>query len=337
MNKKFFNKKKVPETIITPKNLVQSEVILDKKQTSNEKKKGQPINKLYASASPSTLKSQKKESNQKNEEPANSQVLLHSEKLETTANETPIKTEFMKTEVIKTETRTESTKIETKKPEETKFESKKSEELEQVINSPKPQKLSSTQSSDLKKKNQPGHKKGKKEKNAELLDNLIDKACETQGVEKKYLDDMEKIEECVYLTKLKNLEEKKDVQDSENTDSARIRKILNSSFDMNKDYRENFDISPEGLAKKYEKNEEKTNDKSLNNSNSATKKSKFNERKRFYSPNASFKNNTIAVDNTETSAVLLENEVWRYVKNYENQINYLKIMVYALDKKLAVK
>ena len=171
-----------------------------------------------------------------------------------------------------------------------------------------------------------------------MLDNLVDKALENQNVEKKYAEDMARIEECVYLTKLKNsVEEKKDKDnagaDSDNGDSAKIKKILNSSYDANRDYRENFDLSPEGLEKKFGKTEERTN---LNTSEGQLKKSKSKEKKRYYSPNTSFKNNNIAVDNTETSAILLENEVWRYVKNYENQINYLKLMVYALDKKLAV-
>ena len=345
LNKRFFNKKKTNET--TPKNsknLVQSEYLPEKKLASNEKKK--QANKLYTSSSPSTAKSQKKESNNAKYEEITSQTLTNSEKLESIEVSKPndIKNEILikKTEITKSEIdKNEVLKSESKKFEtfETpnKLESKqKNEEIEYIVYSPKSLKTTSntnTLSNENKKKNQPAKSQSKKtKKNAELLDSLIDKACEND-VEKKFIDDMEKIEECVYLTRLKNSEENKDKQEPENGDSEKIKKILESSYEGNKEYREHFDISPESLAKKYDKIEEK----SISNNNSVNGTTKTKEKKRFYSPNTNFKNNSIAVDNTETSAVLLENEVWRYMKNYENQIKYLKIMVYALDKKLAVE
>jgi len=236
------------------------------------------------------------------------------------------KNEVLKSESEKFETSEPFRKLETKQ---------KSEEIEYIVYSPKTLKTTSninTLSNENKKKNQPAKPQSqKKKKNAELLDSLIDKACENQELEKKFIDDMDKIDECVYLTRLKNLEENKEKQEPENGDSAKIKKIFESSYE-NKEYREQFDISPESLAKKYDRIEEKT----ISNNNSVSGSTKTKEKKRFYSPNTNFKNNSIALDTMESSAVLLDNEVGRNMKNYENQIKYLKIMVYALDKKLAV-
>lgn len=346
LNKKFFPKKKSPENTQNSKPLLQSECVPDKKNLSSDKKNPK-TNKLYASASPSTLKSQPKKEkkeepspNIKSDETVTYQTLTHSEKLDTNeiskaetsknyevAPKTDVKSDLNKSETIKADL----LKQKNETPENTKLETKKSEELEYVY-SPKTQK---TTSATLKKSVGPASKSKKAKKNEELLESLVDKALENQNVEKKFMEDMAQIDECVYLTKLKNMEEKKENTgiDSDNGESAKIKKLLNSSYDVNRDYRENFDLSPESLAKKYEKTDEKT----LNNSSEThTQKMKSKEKKRYYSPNTSFKNNTIAVDNTEASAVLLENEVWRYVKNYSTQINYLKLIVYALDKKLAV-
>lgn len=382
LNKKFFPKKKPAEN---PKPLTQTEYIPEKKTLSSDKKSPK-ANKLYASASPSTLKSQAKKDKKdeqpqtiKSEETVMYQTLTQSEKLDTNDaskaetvkhQELPAKTEertsmksdiinkseTIKSELVKSDRQkkevTETVKTETKKTEELvksdrqkkevtetiKTETKKTEELEYAY-SPKPaQKVASA----TLKRNTPGSatKSKKAKKNEELLENLVDRALENQDVEKKYAEDMAKIEECVYLTKLKNSgEERKDKDnggaDSDNGDSAKIKKILNSSYDNNRDYRENFDLSPESLEKKFGKTEERTNFMNLSGQDQV-KNSKSKEKKRYYSPNTSFKNNNIAVDNTEASAVLLENEVWRYVKNYENQIQYLKLMVYTLDKKLSV-
>ena len=386
LNKKFFPKKKAAEI---PKPLTQTEYLPEKKTLSSDKKSPK-ANKLYASASPSTLKSQPKKDkkdeqpqNIKSEETVMYQTLTQSEKLDTNdaskaetvkhqdiptkteeklRNETSMKSdiisksETIKSELVKSDRQkrevTETIKSETKKSEELvksdkqkkeitetmKTETKKTEELEYAY-SPKPvQKVASA----TLKRNTPGSatKSKKAKKNEELLENLVDRALENQGVETKYAEDMAKIEECVYLTKLKNSgEERKEKDnggaDSDNGDSAKIKKILNSSYDANRDYRENFDLSPESLEKKFGRTEERTNLMNISGQDQI-KNSKSKEKKRYYSPNTSFKNNNIAVDNTEASAILLENEVWRYVKNYENQIQYLKLMVYALDKKLSV-
>lgn len=260
--------------------------------------------------------------------------MRNSEVLRSDMNKTEsiIKKEIMKSETLNTET----SKSENKKPENSdlvKVETKKFEETELIYTTRSP-KLTSNPILEKNKLKKPQPKSKKTKKNKEMLDNLIERAYETQTVEKKFIDDMEKIDECVYLTKLKNSEENKDKtgQDSDNGDSARIKKILNSSSDFNREYRENLDISPESLSKKFDQVEEKN----LNSSSDIRKmnKTKPNEKKRFYSPNASFKNNSVAVDNTE--GVLLENDVQKYLQSYESQINYLKVMVYALDKKLAV-
>ena len=184
LNKKFFNKKKPnPSDNLTniPKNLIQSEIIPDKQPISNEKKKpASNTNKLYASASPVALKSQKKEAISQNIK-TTEEVLTHSEKLEapqqenlpTKPNEnqsnkieTSNKSDANKAEILKNDNLKESKKIESDNNTSVKSEvikQQKSEEIEYII---KPtQKLMSTttnSSLDKKKKNQPINKKPKK-------------------------------------------------------------------------------------------------------------------------------------------------------------------------------
>lgn len=313
LNKKFFNKKKLANVETPAKTLAQSECLAEKKPISAEKKKNFSNKLNNSAASPATSKQQKKETNKIEEN------LAISEKMESSQQEIAMK-------------QSENSAKIAEKSENLLRESKKIEPEVEV-----PAKIAQKTACNLKK-NPQNSKKAKK--NKEILDNLVEKACETQVIEKKFVEDMQKIEECVYLTKLKNTnsaEKRDNINENQESDgdSAKIKKIMESSFDINKNYRENFDLSPESLARKYEKIEEK----SVSNSSCLQKtlqKSRSNEKKRFYSPNTSFKNNNTAVNNCESTAVLLENEVWRYVKNYENQINYLKLMVYALDKKLAV-
>lgn len=83
-------------------------------------------------------------------------------------------------------------------------------------------------------------------------------------------------------------------------------------------------MSPEKLEKRFE-------DKSLNLSVESPSKVKMN---RYFSPkSARLKNDK---NDFPPNLSSIESEIARYTNNHKNQIDYLKMVVYSLDKKLKV-
>lgn len=132
--------------------------------------------------------------------------------------------------------------------------------------------------------------------------------------------DNKEISECIYLNKLNNTDINIDEYGNES-------KILNNNKLSNEDintlvpnrkeldsYRETFDLSPEKLKARY---------RDLEKSLDSSKKKGL----RSLSP---------AGNTKDLDYSIVKNELWKYSNEHKNQIDYLKLMVFALESKLKV-
>ena len=132
--------------------------------------------------------------------------------------------------------------------------------------------------------------------------------------------DNKEISECLYLNKLNNTDINIDEIGNES-------KLINNNKLSNEDinnmmpnrkeldsYRETFDLSPDKLKLRYRDLEK------------SVEHNKKNMSQRSLSPGKT----------RDMDYSIVKNELWKYSNEYKNQIDYLKLMVFALESKLKV-
>ena len=133
--------------------------------------------------------------------------------------------------------------------------------------------------------------------------------------------DNKEISECIYLNKLNNTDinidefgnESKMVNNNKLTNEE-IKDMVPNRKELDS-YRETFDLSPEKLKARY---------KELERSVDLGKKKGITQR-------------SLSPANGDLDYSIVKNELWKYSNEYKNQIDYLKLMVFALESKLKVK
>lgn len=136
-----------------------------------------------------------------------------------------------------------------------------------------------------------------------------------------FSQDNKEITECLYLNKLNNT----DINIDEIANEAKLLSTNKLNNEDLKDmvpnrkeldsYRETFDLSPDKLKARYRELE-----KSVDNGKKKGQRS--------MSP---------AGNSMDLDYSIVKNELWKYSNEYKNQIDYLKLMVFALESKLKAK
>jgi hypothetical protein len=159
------------------------------------------------------------------------------------------------------------------------------------------------------------------------LEGFLNKTVEKNAVSATLLEhDAKGIEDCLYLNKLLN-ETNKNLKDN---DSDKKHTLVNDSFrqfespESKKNFKDEFDLSPEHLKKKFGIDH-------MSDSQNLSKS--LTSRSRHMSPGLNVSRKKKSNDEFELSGMTLENELNKN-GNLKSQIEYLKLIIFSMDNKL---